>query len=132
MNALRDGISITAGLLDPCEFATLKNSLLSQPHGKRVHIPAHKRGVTIPYAAIRRGYPDIVSFYQSASLVGRISQAVGSPVLTMPCRDQSSCSVLIYERPGDRIGWHYDHNFYNGRHFTALLPLVNEHLKEPR
>ena len=33
---------------------------------------------------------------------------------------------------GDHIGWHYDHNFYNGRHFTALLPLVNENSAEQR
>src|SRR5262249_46017771 len=43
-----------------------------------------------------------------------------------PLHDQSSCSILIYDRHGDRIGWHFDHNFYNGRHFTVLLPLVNE------
>ncbi len=33
--------------------------------------------------------------------------------------------MLIYDRPGDHIGWHYDHNFYLGRHFTVLLPVVN-------
>jgi hypothetical protein len=33
--------------------------------------------------------------------------------------------VLFYEKPGDHIGWHYDHNFYRGRHFTVLVPIVN-------
>jgi hypothetical protein len=33
--------------------------------------------------------------------------------------------VLVYERPGDHVGWHYDHNFYRGRHFTLLLPVMN-------
>jgi hypothetical protein len=42
-----------------------------------------------------------------------------------PLHDQSSLSVLVYDRPGDHIGWHYDHNFYRGRHFTLLLPIVN-------
>jgi hypothetical protein len=32
---------------------------------------------------------------------------------------------LFYERPGDHIGWHYDHNFYKGRHFTVLLSIIN-------
>jgi hypothetical protein len=29
------------------------------------------------------------------------------------------------KEPGDHIGWHYDHNFYRGRHFTLLLTIVN-------
>ena len=28
-------------------------------------------------------------------------------------------------KPGDLIGWHYDHNFYKGRHFTVLVPIIN-------
>jgi hypothetical protein len=39
--------------------------------------------------------------------------------------DQSSCSLLYYDQAGDHIGWHYDHNFYRGRHFTILLSLIN-------
>ena len=33
--------------------------------------------------------------------------------------------MLCYKDAGDHIGWHYDHNFYRGRHFTVLLMLVN-------
>jgi hypothetical protein len=33
--------------------------------------------------------------------------------------------VLVYEKAGDHIGWHYDYSFYNGRHFTVLLSLMN-------
>ncbi len=57
---------------------------------------------------------------------------IGEPVVPAPFEDQSSCSLLFYDRPRDRIGWHYDYNFYNGRHFTVLLPLVNRHLHEDR
>jgi hypothetical protein len=57
---------------------------------------------------------------------------VGTPLVPTPLHDQSSCSLLVYDRPRDHIGWHYDHNFYNGRHFTVLLPLVNRHLPEAR
>jgi len=42
-----------------------------------------------------------------------------------PINDQSSLSLLFYNKPGDHIGWHYDHNFYRGRHFTLLLAIVN-------
>jgi hypothetical protein len=60
------------------------------------------------------------------------SAVIGEPVLPTPIHDQSSCSLLFYDRPRDHIGWHYDYNFYNGRHFTVLLPLVNRHLEEDR
>jgi 2-oxoglutarate-Fe(II)-dependent oxygenase superfamily protein len=38
---------------------------------------------------------------------------------------KSSLSVLFYEKPGDHIGWHFDHNFYRGRHFTILITIAN-------
>jgi hypothetical protein len=34
--------------------------------------------------------------------------------------------VLYYTEAGDHINWHFDHNFYKGRHFTVLLSLVNK------
>src|SRR5262249_4033390 len=92
------------------------------------HIPGHKRGETISYKRLRLHTKEIVAFYQSSELRGLISEIAGLEVKPTPLRDQSSCSVLIYDRPGDHIGWHYDYNFYNGRHFTVLLSLVNEHL----
>ena len=54
-----------------------------------------------------------------------VSRLVGETVRPTPIFDQSSLSVLFYDKPGDHIGWHFDHNFYRGRHFTVLLPVVN-------
>jgi hypothetical protein len=132
VHRLKDEIAVIPGFADPRVFAVLQSAVLRRPPGKRVHIPTHKRGVTIPYAEIQRSYPEIARFYQNESLACRISETVRVGLLHTPLHDQSSCSVLIYDQPGDRIGWHYDHNFYNGRHFTALLPLVNEHVSERR
>jgi len=126
VHRLSEYIAIIPGFADPKMFAVLQSCVLNQSLGKRVHIPTHKRGVTIPYSEIRRSYPEIARFYQSESLAGRISEIARIGVLPTPLHDQSSCSVLIYDQPGDRIGWHFDHNFYNGRHFTALLPVLNE------
>jgi hypothetical protein len=69
--------------------------------------------------------PGIVSFYHSADLLGLVSRLVGVWVGPTPIHDQSSLSLLSYNKPGDHIGWHYDHNFYRGRHFTLLLAIVN-------
>ena len=37
----------------------------------------------------------------------------------------TSCALLIYEKEGDWVNWHYDHNYYNGRFFTVLIPITN-------
>ena len=117
--------------LPDAEFAALRETAERHCDGQRVHIAGHKRGATISYQQLRRDAPRIVTFYESAKFHGAIATIVGENVMPTPMRDQSSCSLLIYDRPGDRIGWHYDHNFYNGRHFTALLSLVNERAGAP-
>src|SRR5262249_37651086 len=55
-----------------------------------------------------------------------IGDLVGEPVYPALDHDQSACSVLFYDQPGDHIQWHYDHNYYEGRQFTVLLSLVNQ------
>lgn len=92
---------------------------------ERNYVPAHKKGGTIAYETLRESAPRVAGFYQSPQLHRFISDIVGANVGPTPPHDQSSCSVLFYERPGDHIGWHYDHNFYQGRHFTMLLSIVN-------
>ena len=92
---------------------------------ERNYVPTHKKGGTIAYETLRARAPRIAAFYQSLALRRYVSDIVGIDVEPTPLHDQSSLSVLFYERPGDHIGWHYDHNFYKGRHFTVLLPIVN-------
>jgi len=92
---------------------------------ERSYVPAHKKGGTFAYETILKYCPDIGGLYRSAPLRAHVSKIVGLTVQPTPLRDQSSLSVLVYDRPGDHIGWHYDHNFYKGRHFTLLIALVN-------
>ncbi len=68
----------------------------------------------------------MVALYRSPAMRKAIAGIVGLEVQTTPLTDKSSCSVLYYVKPGDHIGWHYDHNFYKGRHFTVLLPIANQ------
>ncbi|MGE3830477.1 MAG: 2OG-Fe(II) oxygenase [Parvibaculaceae bacterium] len=92
---------------------------------ERTYLPAHKKGGTVAYETLERETPEIVRLYRSPFLQRFISRITGIKVEPTPLHDQSSCSVLFYEKPGDHIGWHYDHNFYKGRHFTVLIPLIN-------
>lgn len=113
-------------------FDSLREAALRCRHAERSYFPAHKQGGTVAYEDLHRLAPEIVAFYQSGYLRRSCSAVIGQPVAPTPIHDQNSCSLLVYDRPRDHIGWHYDHNFYHGRHFTVLLPLVNRHLKEER
>ena len=112
------------------EFRQIRSEVTAHLNGKRVNIVGHKRGSTISYDRLRSELPGVVEFYHS--LAPKVSELAGTAVVPTPPRDQSSCSVLIYDLPGDRIAPHFDHNFYNGRHFTVLLSIVNEHHLYPR
>jgi hypothetical protein len=93
---------------------------------ERSYLPLHKQGGTVAYETLRAHAPTAVALYQSEAMRQVIARIVGLDVETTPLTDKSSCSVLYYVKPGDHIGWHYDHNFYKGRHFTVLLPLANQ------
>ncbi len=93
---------------------------------ERSYLPLHKQGGTVAYETLRIHAPTAVALYQSAAMRQVIAAIVGLDVETTPLTDKSSCSALYYVKPGDHIGWHYDHNFYKGRHFTVLLPLANQ------
>lgn len=107
-------------------LTALRDCAARYTNSERSHLPGHKKGGTIAYQELHLSATEIVAFYQSSYLRSLISDIVGEPVIPTPINDQSSCSLLIYDRPRDHISWHYDHNFYNGRHFTVLLSLINE------
>jgi hypothetical protein len=104
------------------EVATEAGSLVET---ERNYLPAHKKGGTIAYETLDAHAPRLTATYRSSDMCRLISAIVRIDVEPTPLHDQSSCSLLFYEKPGDHIGWHYDHNFYRGRHFTVLIPLVN-------
>ncbi len=92
---------------------------------ERSFIPRHKQGGTVAYERLHRHAPACVAFYHSPEVQQFVSRVIGVPVFPTPDQDQSSLSLLCYTEAGDHIQWHYDHNFYRGRHFTVLLPLIN-------
>jgi hypothetical protein len=118
-------LTVFQEFLPQTRFELLHGRVSQLDDGERVHLPIHKRGATIAYETLQRIAPEVVEFYKSEGLLQTISSFAGEAVLPTPPHDQSSCSILIYDREGDHIGWHYDWNFYAGRHFTALLPFIN-------
>jgi hypothetical protein len=118
-------LAMIDSVLPPDDFAHLVGEMEELVETERSYLPAHKKGGTVAYETLERKAPGLVAFYRSIGLRRLISDVVGLPVEPTPLNDQSSCSVLFYEKPGDHIGWHYDHNFYKGRHFTVLVPMIN-------
>ncbi len=119
-------LATVARVLPREAFAVVLAAAARATAAERSYVPGHKKGGTVSYEALHSLAPEIVALYHSPYLIGLCSATIGEPVGPTPIRDQSSCSLLVYDRPGDHIGWHFDHNFYEGRHFTALLPIVNE------
>jgi 2OG-Fe(II) oxygenase superfamily len=112
--------------LPPATFATLRSEIEVLVEYERSYLPSHKQGGTVAYETLLTKAPKVVALYYSKDFQDWVSRLVGMPIVPTPLHDQSSLSVLFYDKPGDHIGWHYDYNFYRGRHFTVLLAVVNE------
>ena len=96
-------------------------SLIKSGAGKYVSIPRWKGGRTIPTQTCMQQVPDLVHFYHRMTSV--VSSHLGVLVTTTPLHLPTSCAILVYEKEGDFINWHYDVNYYRGRFFTLLIPL---------
>lgn len=118
--------AVLPDMLDAAAFEAVRAEAERLVTAERSYVPAHKQGGTVAYETLIASAPAIVALYHAPAFQSLISRLCGEPVRPTPISDQSSLSVLFYDKPGDHIGWHYDHNFYRGRHFTVLLPLVNQ------
>jgi hypothetical protein len=112
-----DRFAVLLDLLPVHTFAAVKAEAERLVSPERSFVPTHKKGGTVAYETLIASAPAIVALYHCANFKDVISRVVGVPVHPTPINDQSSLSVLFYDKPGDHIGWHYDHNFYRGRHF---------------
>jgi hypothetical protein len=118
-------LAVIDNVLPPSSFSDIATEIEKLVETERSYLPTHKKGGTVAYETLIEKAPNVVALYHSAAMQALVSNVVGERVEPTPLHDQSSLSVLFYEKPGDHIGWHYDHNFYKGRHFTVLIPIVN-------
>lgn len=121
-----DRFAVVPDVLEADAFEAIRAEAERLTGVERSYVPVHKQGGTIAYEALIEAAPAAVSLYHAPAFQTLIARICGMPLLPTPVHDQNSLSLLSYTRPGDHIGWHFDHNFYRGRHFTVLLPLVNE------
>ncbi|MGO9109477.1 MAG: 2OG-Fe(II) oxygenase [Thermoguttaceae bacterium] len=112
--------------LEPASLQALRDEAMAVS-SRKIHsyVPTHKKGGTIAYEQIHEACPSCLAFYHCKQIWRFVSQVVGENVGPAGDHDQSAESILYYDEAGDHIHWHFDHNFYEGRQFTALINLVN-------
>ena len=84
----------------------------------------NKKGITISTNNIVKYSPNIINFYKN-DLCKLVSKNLKLNLFPTDLNLPTSCALLIYENEGDWINWHYDHNYYEGRFFTLLIPITN-------
>lgn len=96
---------------------------ISELHGKRVEIPK-KHQKNISSKVLLNEIPEINEYYNECSLI--VSKYIGTEVKTLSNEIQNRMTIVVYEKEGDYIDWHFDTNHYEGRFFTLLAPITYE------
>jgi hypothetical protein len=94
---------------------------IAEREGTRVEI-YKKRQKAVSIQKLQANLPEIVEWYKG--LTRQISEAIGEEIKVTPLNQPNSLSLVVYEKEGDFIDWHFDTNHYNGRYFTLLLPVT--------
>jgi hypothetical protein len=81
-----------------------------------------KSGSTITTQIINNKIPQLINYYQN-ELCNIISKSINIKLKPTSLIYPTTCCILLYEKEGDWINWHYDYNYYNGRFFTVLILL---------
>ena len=96
---------------------------ISELHGKRVEIPK-KHQKNISNKILSNEMPEINDYYKECSII--VSKYIGTEVTPLPNDIQNRMTLVVYEKEGDYIDWHFDTNHYEGRFFTLLVPITLE------
>jgi len=83
-----------------------------------------KRQKAISIKMLEQRIPEIIEWYKR--LPAYVSKLIEIPLQITPIGQPNSLSLVVYEKEGDFIDWHFDTNHYNGRYFTLLVPITFE------
>jgi len=93
---------------------------ISKVEGVRIEIPSKKQKC-ISLKRLQKSFPQIVEWYKSLPSI--MSKIIGTKLKITPLTQSNSLCLVVYEKEGDFIDWHFDTNHYNGRFFTLLIPI---------
>lgn len=91
----------------------------------RSHIGPFRKAGAVPAAELA---PMCKQLYHDRHFMNFLSKVCGfhQPFTTLPESMPHSCSLLVYNQPGDHISPHFDINYYKGRTITVLLTIINK------
>ena len=118
-------------LTQPAVDEFLREVDLLTPGVKRNDVSGHKKEGSVNFYALLSQAPGILSLYRSPAWLTFLSRLVDAPLMLCPEHDPHTCTLYYYTEPGDHIGFHFDKSHYKGKHYTALVGLVerSEHCR---
>ena len=96
---------------------------ISETEGVRIEIPK-KHQKNISYNTLKENIPEIEDWYNSLPTI--VSPYISDKLQVAPKDVKTRICLVVYEKEGDYIDWHFDSNHYSGRFFTLLLPVSTE------
>ncbi len=85
----------------------------------------NRKGVTIATQNLIEFAPNLINYYKNV-LCQIVSDEIKLKLFPTNLNLPTTCAIIIYEKEGDWINWHYDYNYYDGRFFTVLIPITND------
>ena len=101
----RHRLAMRENAFDPGTFAEIANAVEILVTTERSYLPTHKKGGTVAYSTLCAKAALLTEIYTSARIASQVADITGLSTVPTPDHDESSCSVLFYEKPGDHIGW---------------------------
>lgn len=96
---------------------------ISETEGVRIEIPK-KHQKNISYNTLKENIPEIEDWYMM--LPNIVSPYISHKLQVAPEDVKTRICLVVYEKEGDYIDWHFDTNHYSGRFFTLLVPVSTE------
>lgn len=91
----------------------------------RNYIPNHKKGGSISRYSLDNLAPIFGELYQDSTLCEFFNEIAAEKLVFCPNSDPHTYALYYYTEPGDRIEYHYDTSYYQGKRYTVLLGLVD-------
>jgi hypothetical protein len=114
-------LTLEAALPDAWMNALRREVLALEAKVKRKSIWGYKAAGSLAHSVLAQHAPSAAALYRSPALLRFLSKLCDQPLTRCPDDDAHACAVYWYDRPGDRIGFHYDTSFYRGARYTLLL-----------
>lgn len=106
-------------------FRNLQENILQIQESNRTNnlFKSIRKAGTIPSNSI----PEYIkNIYYNKIFIQFLRKITNLSLENVNCDDDSNMNILVYDKPGDFITWHFDPNHYVGNRLTILINVINE------